>query len=62
MKLTIMMKKKQLIIMGMAVLMLASCGPRRYSCGGRKRCISALEQEQKQQAPLQKQETPKRNA
>jgi protein involved in sex pheromone biosynthesis len=56
------MKRKHILLMGAAVVILSSCGPKlhRYSCGGKRRCISQIEQQKN--AAQQKQETPKRNA
>lgn len=45
------MKKKQLLTIGFAVLLLASCGPRRYSCGGKRRCIVQKETIEKNKMP-----------
>ncbi|MFD2600449.1 MULTISPECIES: hypothetical protein [Flavobacterium] len=41
------MKRKHIFTLAAGVLLLASCGPKlhRYSCGGRKRCISHVEKE-----------------
>jgi len=41
------MKRKYIFLIGATALMLlGSCGPKlhRYSCGGKKRCISLVEQ------------------
>ncbi len=29
-----------------AIMLLSSCGPRRYSCGGKRRCITNTEKKQ----------------
>lgn len=57
------MKRKYILTMAAALLLLTACGPKlhRYSCGGKRRCISHKEHIQKQE-PLKKQELPKRNA
>jgi hypothetical protein len=51
------MKRKYILTIGAALLLLTACGPKRHSCYGKRRCISDTEKP----APL-KQETPKRNA
>jgi hypothetical protein len=40
------MRRNYLLVIGAALILLTSCGPRRFSCGGKRRCIS-MEQETK---------------
>ena len=41
----IIMKRKYIFTLAAGLLLLASCGPKlhRYSCGGKRRCISHVE-------------------
>lgn len=34
------MKRNYLLVLGAAFILFTSCGPKRFSCGGRRRCIS----------------------
>ncbi len=51
------MKRKYILTIGAALLLLTACGPKRHSCYGKRRCITDTEKP----APL-KQQTTKRNA
>lgn len=40
------MRRNHLWVIGAALILLTSCGPKRFSCGGKRRCIS-MEQDAK---------------
>lgn len=41
------MKKIYFLLIVACIMLLSSCGPRRYRCGGNRRCITDTEKKQK---------------
>lgn len=48
------MKKAYFLGIGMALLLLTSCGPKRHSCFGKRRCISYNQTEQARPVEIKK--------
>lgn len=53
------MKRKYFFTLAAGLLLLASCGPKlhRYSCGGKRRCISHVETAKSAAEKIQKSQT-----
>jgi hypothetical protein len=53
------MKRKYIFTLAAGLLLLASCGPKlhRYSCGGKRRCISHIETAKSAAEKIQKSQT-----